>query len=399
MRVCIITTKYNFKTAGGSVGDIDLRARFLTGRGHSVTVVSAFSQFNTPHEKFPYRFEEERILTAGLFGIQRGIYRILKKYEQDTDVFHIDGQVFLYGAGFYRLFGGKVPVLGFFNHWLNAWADESIVETQPVWLLFRWLKEIKRKARFLLELWFGVPLANRLDAFIYNTPQVAAKFVGLGFRNGAVLPDFADTLGMRTEAGVTAEGIALRQQPKGGVITMLCAGRMLKEKGVDMVVKAFAQLPYKEKYRIILSGAGPAFQEVKELVKEYHLEDYVRLPGWVEREKLLGFFRDAQIFIFPNWWLEYGSVALEEAMSLGLASIIPCGGALEWLSGGTARAFKAGDIGDLAKVMQELGEDAKLRTDIASKGFAHSALLDYRVLGVELEKILTSMISAKSSLK
>ena len=396
MRVCIITTKYNFKTSGGSVGDIDLRARFLMERGHTVTVVSAFSQFNSVHGTFPYRFEEERITTAGLLGIQLGIYRILKKYEKNADAFHIDGQVFLYGAGFYRLRGGKVPVLGFFNHWLNAWADESIVETKPARFPRTLLIKAKRTARFFLELWFGVPLANRMDAFIYNTPQVAAKFMGLGFRKGIVLPDFADTLGMRRRAWVTEESIAARQQPRDGVVTILCAGRMLREKGVDMVVNAFARMPHKEKYRIILSGTGPMFAEVRGLVTQYHLERYIQLPGWVEREKLIGFFQESQVFIFPNWWLEYGSVALEEAMSFGLACIIPRGGALDWLSGGMARTFAPGDIADLARVMQCLGEDAQLRTSTAVRGLAQTAKLDYRVLGVELEKTLFSITTTHS---
>lgn len=396
MRVCIITTKYNFKTSGGSVGDIDLRARFLHERGHDVLVVSAFSQWNSPRQTFPYRFNEERIMSAGLLGIQLGIYRILKKYERDADVFHVDGQVFLYGAGCYRLLRGRVPVLGFFNHWLNAWADESAVETEPAPPFLLWFKKLKRTARFYLELWLGVPLANRMDAFIYNTPQVAEKFEGLGFRKGTVLPDFADTLGMRKRSGTTPERLAVRQQPKGGVVTMLCAGRMLREKGVDLVVKAFAKMPHKERYRIILSGTGPAYEEVRGLVKEYRLEEYVRLPGWVERGTLLDFFRQSQVFIFPDWWLAYGSVALEEAMSMGLASIIPRGGALEWLSGGEALTFAKRDAADLARAMRELGENAELRTEVAARGLAQSARLDYRVLGVELENILFSLATPQA---
>ena len=178
---------------------------------------------------------------------------------------------------------------------------------------------------------------------------------------------------------------------------MLLAGRMLPEKGFDMAIKAFASLPDKKNYRIIMSGTGPELNNLKRQVSELGLQDFFYFPGWVEREDLLSFFRQAHIFIFPNWWLEYGSVALEEAMSFGLASIIPDGGALEWLSGGTALTFKNNNIADLSRAMRQLGENTNLRIDIAQKGLMHITKLDYRVLGKELERILKSIVPAKKS--
>ncbi len=391
MRICIITTKYNFKTAGGSVGDIDLRARFLTAQGHTVTVVSAFSKFDSELPEFPYTFKAENIGSARLLPIQVGTYRLLKKYESATDIFHVDGQVFLYGAGFYRLMGGKVPVLGFFNHWLSAWADETVGGQPLVRGYAKPLRALKKKLRFLLERALGVPLGNRMDVYIYNTPQVREKFVASGFKDGYVRPDFADTEGMRKREAITPEKVAFRQKAEGKVV-ILCAGRMLPEKGFDMVLRAFVDVPHKERYRIILSGTGPELSALKKLCGELKLESHVEFPGWVERETLFRFFREAHIFIFPNWWAEYGSVALEEAMSLGLASIIPAGGALEWLSGGTALTFSSGDIAGLAKALQRLGEDEALRVTIAQKSLAHVASLDYRVLGLRLEEILRKSV-------
>lgn len=394
MRVFIITTKLNFKTAGGSVGDIDLRAKILMDLGHTVTVISTFSETNTDFKSLPYRAIEEFIRPRGLLGIQMGTYRIIKKYELEADVFHLDGQVFLYAAGWYRLVGGRVPILNFFNHGLSAWADETKAYTKPTKPYWRWAKWLKKTLRFLLERSLGVFIANRADAFIFNTPQVERKFLGLGFdgRKGVILPDFADTQGLITRESITMDKIVSRQQPVRGIVTMLLVGRMLPEKGFDMAIEAFASLPNKENYRVIMSGTGPELNNLKRQVSELGLHDFFCFPGWVEREELLNFFRQAQIFIFPNWWLEYGSVALEEAMSLGLASIIPDGGALEWLSGGTAYTFKNNDVADLSKAMQQLGENTQLRIDVAQKSLAHIAKLDYKILGLELEKILKSIV-------
>ena len=84
-------------------------------------------------------------------------------------------------------------------------------------------------------------------------------------------------------------------------------------------------------------------------------------------------------------------------MSFGLASIIPDGGALEWLSGGTASTFKNNNVADLSRAMRQLGENTNLRIDIAQKGLMHITKLDYRVLGKELERILKSIVPAKKS--
>ena len=299
MRVFIITTKLNFKTAGGSVGDIDLRAKALTEMGHTVTVVSTFSETNTITEPLPYRVKEEFIRPRGLLGIQMGTYRIIKKYELEADVFHVDGQVFLYAAGWYRLFGGRVPILNFFNHGLSAWADETKAYTKPTKPYWLWAKWLKKTLRFLLERSLGVFIANRADAFIFNTPQVEKKFLSSGFdrRKGFVLPDFADTQGLITRESITMGKIVSRQQPVGGIVTMLLAGRMLPEKGFDMAIKAFASLPDKKNYRIIMSGTGPELNNLKRQVSELGLQDFFYFPGWVEREDLLSFFR-RRIFLY-----------------------------------------------------------------------------------------------------
>ncbi|MDP3710331.1 MAG: glycosyltransferase family 4 protein [bacterium] len=394
MRIYFITTKLNFVNAGGSVRDIDLRAKALVEMGHTVTVISAFPESNIITESLPYQVKEEFIRSRGLLGIQIGAHRIIKKYEQKADVFHVDGQVFLYAAGWYRLMGGRVPVLSLFNHWLNAWADETQADVKPVKPYWWWAKWLKKKLRFFLERRLGVFIANRADAFIFDTPQIEKKFISLGFNahKGFVLPDFVDTQGSLAGESMTMDKIISHQQPRRGIVTILLTGRMLPEKGFDMAIKAFVSLPNKENYRVIMSGTGPELNNLQRQVSELKLQDFFYFPGWVDREELLSFFQQAQIFIFPNWWPEYGSVTFEEAMSFGLASIIPDGGALEWLSGGTAFTFKSNNVADLSRAMQQLGEDTNLRIKIAQKSLEHIVKLDYRIVGRELERILKSIV-------
>jgi len=47
----------------------------------------------------------------------------LRKYENETDVYHLEGQ-FAYAGGWYRLRGGK-PIVAFYNREMLAWESHG----------------------------------------------------------------------------------------------------------------------------------------------------------------------------------------------------------------------------------------------------------------------------------
>ena len=96
----------------------------------------------------------------------------------------------------------------------------------------------------------------------------------------------------------------------------------------------------------------------------------------------------AHIFIFPRWWIEYGSVVLTEAMSMGLPCIVPAGGALEWLSKGGSLPYEPDDYKDLAKKIEELGSSTDLRIKLALGGLKRAEELDYKKLVIKLERAM-----------
>lgn len=389
MKIILITSKLNFETAGGSVLDLHWKAKSLLDAGHDVTVVTAFSRANNISQDLPYKVKKEDIAPKGaLISMQSGIYSLLKKYEKDADAFYIDGHMFLYGGGLYRLFGGSVPVVAFFNIRLNCWADMT---GNPEHVSF--LKALKKKARVFLEHRFGIPIANYLDAFIFNTPMVERMYTDFGIdkKKCSVIEDFVDMEGIIERNHITGELLEKRQRA-GNVVKIFCTGRMFKEKGFDLVIKAFASLPDKEKYHVVMSGGGPDKERLEAMVHEMGLAKYFSFPGWVARDKMFEFFLSSQIFIFPKWWIEYGSALLTEAMAFGMPCIIPGGGALEWLTEGAAVTFTPDDAKDLSEKMGQLGRDEQLRIKLSKAILSRAKHLDYRVLGREFSKVIISII-------
>ena len=91
-------------------------------------------------------------------------------------------------------------------------------------------------------------------------------------------------------------------------------------------------------------------------------------------------------------WHDYGAIVLEEALAFGLPSIIPSGGSLSWLSGGTARTYEEDSVDDLAHTILKLMDNREERVRMATAGLAHVEKLDYRTLARPLEELLRSVV-------
>lgn len=393
MRIFLITSKLKFEDngspIGGSVVDLHLKAKGLVELGHEVFVVTAFSNEDRIPCTVPYTVFERRIRRRGLLALQFGIHAILKEFENRSDVFYIDGHMFLYGGGAYRLLGGKIPVVGFFNIRLNLWGDVSgNIEHPSLW------KRGKKILRYAIERVIGVPVANHLDALIFNTPHVQKMYRDFGIgRNkpNVVIQDFIETRKLTNRFGITKESMEEHQE-KPQQLSLLATGRMLPEKGFELLLRALAKVKDRNRYRLLLSGGGPDKERLQALAKGLGLSETVSFPGWVEKEKLYEFFKEAHIFIFPKWWIEYGSAVLTEAMAFGLPSVIPGGGALEWLTNGSALTFKNDDIDELAGQIERLGEHATLRIELAGKALARAEALDAKALAKRLEEVLMKIV-------
>jgi len=393
VKIILITSKLKFEDTGapigGSVVDLHLKAKGLVELGHKVTVVTAFSNENRIPCAVPYAVFERNIKGRGLLGIQLGVHTILKEFSKDADVFYMDGHMFLYGAGAYRLLGGKVPAVGVFNVRLNAWADASGNAARP-----SILKRVKKSMRYVIEHFIGVPIANHLDAFIFNTPQVQRMYHNFGIgkdKPNAVIEDFIETRGIIERFGVTASSVE-KHQKTALRISLLATGRMLPEKGFDILIRALSNVRNRQNYRLILSGGGEEKERLEKLTKELGLSETIFFSGWVEKEKLYQFFKEAHVFIFPKWWIEYGSAVLTEAFAFGLPSIIPGGGALEWLAKSSALTFHNDNVDELARQIEKLGESRELRVTLAREALARAGELDAGTLAKRLEHTLTSAI-------
>lgn len=380
MRITFITSKLNFETAGGSVADLDLKAKSLLGLGNTVSVITVFGESNKISSPLPYRLIEENIKKRRLMSIQISLFKILKKYEKQTDIYHLEGQ-FVYAAGFYKIFGGKVPVIAFFNRESVAWDLKAN----------RILSRLKKKFRFLSEKYIGALIANRIDHFIFTNPLLLKAFAdfGLDEKKSSVMPDFVDQRSTREIAGITEKEIINRPWDANR-LKIFSSGRLFPEKGFEQIIKAVAKLPDKNGIEVILSGDGPDRNRLMKLAEEKGLGGIISFPGWVSKKELLKNLSRADAYILPKWRKELTSVLLIEAMTLGTPSIVPEESALTYLAKEAALSFSDEDSTDLSRKITALKNNPALRKKLSLACLKRAEEINHQKLAGELFGIITS---------
>lgn len=110
--------------------------------------------------------------------------------------------------------------------------------------------------------------------------------------------------------------IKSRFAPKGEII-FLVAGQLIRRKGYDVALCAFAQALHQNKGKpgvLLIAGEGPARQELENLAGSLGIIDQVHFLGWQQPDQMQGLFHAADILVHPARWDPY-PVAVLEAMS------------------------------------------------------------------------------------
>ncbi len=372
MKIFFITSKLkNPNTAAGSVIELEYMMKELMRLGNEVTAITVFPYDNDLTEPPPYKLIEELIAPPKLFSIHWGIFKLLRKYENQADLFHIDGQ-FMYGGGLYRWLGGKRPVFAYLIR------PPLILDEYVSYLFQRRLRlrdyspkilwrQMKKKIRWFIERFILVRLASAVDYVSCLNPILNKVHYDFGLQPAARGLIIGDTYPMdetMRKAGIT-ENSYRNRAGKNDKVVLYYSGRMAPGKGYDLLLAGFSRVKNKERFRLILGGSGPEEAQVRQMIKDFGLTDYVEMPGWVSREKLYDYLKLADIYVFTRWGYSLSALALTETMVFGLPSIVPAGTGLAWEAGQSALAFEPENPDDLARQIERLGSDLELRKELS----------------------------------
>lgn len=131
-------------------------------------------------------------------------------------------------------------------------------------------------------------------------------------------------------------------------------GRLSSEKGVETLVRAFAELTGDETLSIV--GFGPEEERLRLLTQELGLEEKVTFLGPVYGDDLQVLLREARAVVVPSEWYENTPYALLETLASGTAVIAARVGSLpeRVRDGYNGFLFTPGDAHDLAEKIRGL---------------------------------------------
>jgi glycosyltransferase involved in cell wall biosynthesis len=151
-----------------------------------------------------------------------------------------------------------------------------------------------------------------------------------------------------------------------GELNVLYAGRLTREKGVDLLAEAFlAARSRDQRLHLVLAGGGP-----EEGVLRERLGEHATFLGWLRGRELARAYASADLFMFASQTDTFGQVILE-AQASGLPVVaVDEGGPTSLITDGETGRLTAATAEALADGVLELAHLPMLRERIRKAALA-----------------------------
>ncbi len=174
-----------------------------------------------------------------------------------------------------------------------------------------------------------------------------------------------------TPQGPEQAGEALGACEAGGSLNLLFVGRVVWQKGLDVLLEALAGLPpdLRNGLSLTIVGDGPAREALNAQAARLGLSGCVVFQGWLGREELPMAYRAADVFVFPSRDEGMPNVVLE-AMAAGLPVVATriAGSRDLVVEGETGVMVASEDAPALSAALAQLAADARLRRRLGEAG-------------------------------
>lgn len=134
------------------------------------------------------------------------------------------------------------------------------------------------------------------------------------------------------------------------ILTIGTLSRLTKQKGLDILIKAVAQIKH-HNFVVKIAGQGELQADLEKQIKQLNLTDKVNLVGPV---KASDFLSSIDIFVFPSLWEGLGLSLLEAGAMQKVVIASDIDGIKEVVDQESGFLFKAGQVDDLSKQLNQV---------------------------------------------
>jgi glycosyltransferase involved in cell wall biosynthesis len=177
-----------------------------------------------------------------------------------------------------------------------------------------------------------------------------------------------------------------------GALLLSCAGRIGREKKMDLLIEALAKVDGQvPEWRLLIAGDGPERASLQAQIERSGLQNKVRILGYLPRLKVLDLMEASDLFAFPSVTETQGMVVIE-AMGRGTPVLGADAMGVGWMlrqeaPPGAARGgwlAKPGDVEDYARLLKQVMNDKNAREAKVSEAEALAAAYKAEVINAKL---------------
>jgi len=165
----------------------------------------------------------------------------------------------------------------------------------------------------------------------------------------------------------------LQEIPRERTIVFL--GRLVSDKGVDLLLQAFSRLR-PPGWHLTIIGDGPERGPLESLAMDLGISESVKFLGALQGEPLVRELNRHELMVVPSRWREPFGVVTLEGLACGCVVLASDGGGLPDAVGSAGLLFRRGDLVDLTRRLRELTDNDVLRAHLRHQAPAHLARFD-----------------------
>ena len=243
----------------------------------------------------------------------------------------------------------------------------------------------------------GLEFARVIFPSAYLHDEIIRR--GVPMQETQVITGAIDTRPFIQANGAHAHVSGERQQ--GNALSLLYAGRLSPEKGIETAIQAMQELVQRHgirdvKLSIIGGGERGYVARLRQIVQQAELGEWIDFQGPIPKDSMPALYRQFDAFVFTSTWQEPFGRVLVEAMASGVAVIgTATGGAGEILvDHENALTFTPGDASRLAEQILRLHQQPSLRQQLVENGRRiASEKYDISRMVAEIEAYLKSVLT------
>lgn len=215
---------------------------------------------------------------------------------------------------------------------------------------------------------------RRASHAIAGNQAAASVLRAKGYRGPlAVIPQFGVDPDLFSPTPPADPDGVTRQPERTPRFTIGYAGRLVPEKGIDILLQACAGLPFRE-WTLHLRGEGTGKAGFEVLAAELGISSRVHFLGRMPSTQVAEYYRTLDVLVLPsvsqpNWAEQFGRVLIE-AMACGVPVVGSDSGEIPHVIGDAGIVFPERDVEALGAALASLASSQEYRATLAGRGRA-----------------------------